>query len=293
MAKVIDGTSIAKSIRAELAAEVAALAGKADAPPGLAVIIVGTRKDSETYVANKEKAAREIGINSVKVALPEDVTQEVLEAKIQELNEDPAIHGFILQLPLPKHIDEARALERIAPTKDVDGLHAVNVGMLHSRGKQPYFLPCTPLGCMELLRRSDIAIEGKRAVVVGRSNIVGQPVAQLLLQANATVTICHSKTVNMEAVVREADIVVAACGQTEFIRGAWIKPGAAIIDVGINAVPDATKKAGHRLVGDVNYAECAAVAGAITPVPGGVGPMTIAMLLNNTVRGYKRSLGLL
>ena len=286
-AKIIDGKAIAETIRGELKAEIESVES-AVVPPCLAVIIVGERKDSQTYVNLKHKAASEIGMKSIQVELPATVSQEELESKISELNQNPDVHGFILQLPLPKHLDEGCALEKISPMKDVDGLHATNVGLLHCRHREPWYKPCTPLGCLELLRRSGVEIAGKRAVVIGRSNVVGNPMSQLLLQANATPTICHSKTTNLEAITREADITDACCGQPEVVKGIWIKPCAAIIDVGTNPVDDSSKKSGFRLVGDVAFEEAVEIAGCITPVPGGVGPMTIAMLLRNTVQSWKR-----
>lgn len=293
-AKIIDGKAIAEQIRAEIKTTVDGIvANNKDAlPPGLAVIICGTRKDSQTYVRLKGKAAAECGFKSIQIELPEDVTQQELEKKIIELNENPECHAMLVQLPLPKHLDEPKALELIDPKKDADGLHPVNVGLLNMKGKTPYFYPCTPMGVIEMLKRSNVAISGKHAVVVGRSNIVGQPVAQLLLQNDATVTICHSRTPNPEEFITQADIVVAACGRAELVKGSWIKPGAAVIDVGTNPVDDKTKQAGYRLVGDVEFSEASKVAGCISPVPGGVGPMTIAMLLSNTLRAYKRSLGM-
>ena len=291
-AAIIDGNRIAASIRAELKSEISLLKMTWPQQPCLAVVLVGTARASQVYVNLKHKAAQEIGMPTIAVTLPETVTQDELEEKIQQLNEDPTVHGFIVQLPLPPHIDEARALEKISPTKDVDGLHAVNVGMLQSRGKQPYFIPCTPLGVLELLHRSNVPLQGKRAVVIGRSNIVGNPVAQLLLQANATPTLCHRFSENLAETVREADIVIACCGQPQLIRGSWLKPGCSVIDVGTSAVADSTKKAGFRLVGDVHFGEARDVASLVTPVPGGVGPMTIAMLLRNTLRGFKRTVGI-
>ncbi len=211
---------------------------------------------------------------------------------VARYNADPAVHGVLVQLPLPKHVNEERVLGAISLEKDVDGFHPTNVGRLAMRGRDPLFVPCTPKGAIELLERAGVPIAGKRAVVIGRSNIVGTPAAMLLQRRDATVTVVHSRTPDPAAVVREADIVVAAVGVPEFVKGGWLKRGAAVIDVGINPVPDASKKTGYRLVGDVAYAEAAAVAGAITPVPGGVGPMTIAMLLQNTLEGAQRALGL-
>jgi 5,10-methylene-tetrahydrofolate dehydrogenase/methenyl tetrahydrofolate cyclohydrolase len=290
MAQIIDGKAIAATIRAEVKAAIETIRQErgVDAP-GLAVVIVGERKDSQTYVRLKEEAAKEVGMQSTKIELPADIPQERLVEVVRELNSNPSVHGILVQLPLPSHIDESEVLDQISPQKDVDGLHPLNVGLMHSKKRPAYHLPCTPLGCIELLKRSGVQIAGKHAVVVGRSNIVGLPVSHLLLQENATVTIVHSKTVNPAETVKRADIVVSAAGQAGLVRGDWIKPGAAVIDVGTNAVTDTTKKAGFRLVGDVNFDEAKEVAGFITPVPGGVGPMTIAMLLSNTLNSFKRA----
>ena len=270
--------------------------------PGLAVVLVGARKDSATYVRMKHKACSEIGIRSISVDLPTETTQEEIMAEVQKLDADPTVHGILVQLPLPPHVDEASVLNCISQEKDVDGLHPLNVANLantktHAPGKSAwsfdsidFHVSCTPQGCIELLDRSGIVIEGKDAVVLGRSNIVGIPVALLLMQRNATVTIAHSRTQNIEEVIRRADIVVAAVGRAEMVQGSWLKPGCVVIDVGINSKDDATKKAGYRLVGDVHYDSCASVASMITPVPGGVGPMTIAMLMRNTVNGARRML---
>lgn len=296
----IDGTAISAIIRDELKASVDEMKESLSVTPGLAVILIGDRRDSASYVKSKKRACAEIGINSFGIDYTADVTQAELLAKIDELNANPEVHGILVQLPIPAHLDETVVLNRIVPSKDVDGLHPLNVARLastktHAPGRAAwsfdsidFHVSCTPQGCIELLDRSGVAIEGKDAVVIGRSNIVGIPVALLLMQRNATVTIAHSRTKDIEAVVRRADIVVAAVGRAEFVKGSWLKPGAVVIDVGINSVDDATKKAGYRLVGDVAYDECAAVASQITPVPGGVGPMTIAMLLRNTVNGCRR-----
>ncbi|HNF95341.1 MAG TPA: bifunctional 5,10-methylenetetrahydrofolate dehydrogenase/5,10-methenyltetrahydrofolate cyclohydrolase, partial [Anaerolineales bacterium] len=230
------------------------------------------------------KACQELGMGSVSEHLPADATQEQVEALVRKLNADPAISGILVQLPMPAHIDEERVLSLISIEKDVDGFSPLNIGRLAQKGREPLFVPCTPYGCIYLLEKSGVKIEGANAVVLGRSNIVGMPAALLLIGKNATVTVVHSRTKDIAGVVRQADIVIAAIGKTEFVRGDWIKPGAAVIDVGINAVPDSTKKSGQRLVGDVNFAEAKEVAGFITPVPGGVGPMTIAMLMANTFR---------
>ncbi|GLU07409.1 hypothetical protein SLE2022_243690 [Rubroshorea leprosula] len=287
-ATVIDGKAIAQTIRSEIADEVRHLSQKYGKVPGLAVVIVGTRKDSQSYVSMKRKACQEVGIKSFDVDLPEQVSEAELISKVHELNANPDVHGILVQLPLPKHINEEKVLGEISIEKDVDGFHPLNIGKLAMKGREPLFLPCTPKGCLELLTRSGISIKGKKAVVVGRSNIVGLPVSLLLLKADATVTIVHSGTPDPESLVREADIVIAAAGQAMMIKGSWIKPGAAVIDVGTNAVDDPSKKSGYRLVGDVDFQEACNVAGWITPVPGGVGPMTVAMLLKNTLDGAKR-----
>ncbi|XP_078440823.1 amino acid dehydrogenase family protein [Wolffia australiana] len=289
-ARIIDGKAIAQTIRDELAAEVRSLAESCGKAPGLAVVIVGNRKDSQTYVAMKRKACAEVGIRSFNVDLPEDVSEAGVIQKVQELNSNPEVHGILVQLPLPKHINEENVLSEIIIQKDVDGFHPLNIGKLAMKGRDPLFLPCTPKGCLELLLRSGISIKGKRAVVVGRSNIVGLPMALLLLKEDATVTVVHSRTADPERIIREADIVIAAAGQAMMIKGDWIKPGAAVIDVGTNAVNDPSRKSGYRLVGDVDFDEAVKVAGWLTPVPGGVGPMTVAMLLKNTVEGAKRQL---
>ena len=288
-AKIIDGKSIAKTIRAEIKAETEALGKSGGIVPGLAVVLVGQRPDSATYVRMKKKAAKEVGFYSVDISLEENVTQEELEATISQLNEDAKVHGILVQLPLPEHISEAEVLKKIAVEKDVDGFSVTNIGNLCLRGGDPPLaIACTPAGCMELLRRSNVEVSGKDAVVLGRSNIVGMPIANLLQQSNATVTVCHSRTQNVEEHIRRADILIAAIGKPHFVQGSWIKPGATIIDVGINSVPDASRKRGYRLVGDVDFAAAVSVAGKITPVPGGVGPMTIAMLLKNTLELAKR-----
>ncbi|PRQ45787.1 putative methylenetetrahydrofolate dehydrogenase (NADP(+)), Methenyltetrahydrofolate cyclohydrolase [Rosa chinensis] len=287
-AKIIDGKAIAQAIRSEIAEEVRHLSQKYGKVPGLAVVIVGSRKDSQSYVSMKRKACAEVGIKSVDIDLPENVFLDDLIAKVHELNANPDVHGILVQLPLPRHINEEKVLSEISIEKDVDGFHPLNIGKLAMKGREPLFLPCTPKGCLELLSRSGISITGKRAVVVGRSNIVGLPVSLLLLKANATVTVVHSNTPDPESIIREADIVIAAAGQAMMIKGSWIKPGAAVIDVGTNAVDDSSRKSGYRLVGDVDFQEACKVAGWITPVPGGVGPMTVAMLLKNTLDGAKR-----
>jgi len=288
-AQIIDGKAIAATIRGEIKDEVEEMKAKYGKVPGLATVLVGARKDSQTYVRMKKKACAEVGITSFGHDLPEDVSQEELRKLVEELNANPDVHGILVQLPLPDHIDEEEILGAISLDKDVDGFHPINIGRLSMKRRDPLYSPCTPKGCIELLHRSGVEIEGKQAVVLGRSNIVGLPVAMLLLHRNATLTVCHSRTKNLPDVVRQAEILIAAVGRAEMVKGNWIKPGAVVIDVGVNAVDDATREKGYRLVGDVAFDEAKEVAAAITPVPGGVGPMTIAMLLRNTTDGAKRT----
>jgi 5,10-methylene-tetrahydrofolate dehydrogenase/methenyl tetrahydrofolate cyclohydrolase len=292
-AKMIDGTAIAASIQEELTAEVAQLREQHGIVPGLATVLVGENPASQTYVKMKRKRCAEVGIHSVGHELPADATQEQVEALVRELNADPAIHGILVQLPLPGHLDEEAVLNAISLNKDVDGFHPVNIGRLAMKGREALFAPCTPAGCIELLDRIGVEIRGKEAVVLGRSNIVGLPVSMLLLKRDATVTICHSRSKDLPAICRRADILVAAVGRAEMVKADWVQPGAVVIDVGINRVDDPAAKRGYRLVGDVAFEEVKEVAGWLTPVPGGVGPMTIAMLLQNTVKGAKRAAGLL
>ncbi|KAL2535551.1 Bifunctional protein FolD 2 [Forsythia ovata] len=289
-ATIIDGKAIAQTIRSEIAAEVRRLSETHGKVPGLAVVIVGNRKDSQSYVNMKRKACTEVGIKSVDIDLPEEVSETELICRVHDLNANPDVHGILVQLPLPKHINEEKVLSEIALEKDVDGFHPLNIGKLAMKGREPLFVPCTPKGCIELLNRSGISIKGKKAVVVGRSNIVGLPVTLLLLKEDATVTVVHSRTKEPQSIIREADIIIAAAGQAMMIKGSWIKPGAALIDVGTNAIDDPSKKSGYRLVGDCDFHEACNVAGWITPVPGGVGPMTVAMLLKNTLDGAKRAI---
>ncbi|KTR04446.1 methenyltetrahydrofolate cyclohydrolase [Aureimonas ureilytica] len=289
----IDGKANAESVLRDVTAAGAALHKKTGVKPGLAVVLVGEDPASQVYVANKGRTAEACGFHSVTHRLPADTSQEALLALIDELNADPAIHGILQQLPLPKGLDADVVVGRIDPDKDVDGLTLVNAGRLASGLADDAFVPCTPAGCMVLLRQvlgDDLS--GKRAVVVGRSNLVGKPMAQLLLLANATVTVAHSRTKDLPALCREADILVAAIGRPGLLKGDCVKPGAVVIDVGINRVPAPDKGEGKtRLVGDVAYDEAAAIASAITPVPGGVGPMTIAMLMANTVASACRAAG--
>ena len=286
-AKIINGKAIAEALREEVKQSVAERAAKSLPVPGLATVIIGDNPASKVYVRMKQKACQEAGILSVGHELPATATQEEVEALVRDLNQDPAIHGILVQLPLPAGLDEERVLSTISLQKDVDGFHPINIGRLAQKGREPFFVPATPSGVMVLLEKSGIDLEGANAVVLGRSNIVGMPVSLLLVRANATVTICHSRTMDLPAITRQADILIAAIGKPEMVRGNWIKPGATVIDVGVNRVEDETAKRGYRLVGDVAYDEAVEVAGAITPVPGGVGPMTIAMLLRNTLRAAR------
>lgn len=293
-AKIIDGKLYAERLRGEVAREVAELKASHGLQPGLAVVLVGDDPASQIYVRSKGEHSLAVGMHSATHRLPGDATMSEILRLVGDLNADPLIHGILVQLPLPKHLDERTVLAAINPDKDVDGLHVVNAGRLASG--QPGLYPCTPMGCMILLRETLGDLTGKRAVVVGRSVLVGRPIAQLLLQADCTVTIAHSRTQDLPGVCREADILVAAVGRPRMIRGDWIKPGAAVIDVGINRVPfdDPAKAAAGKtkVVGDVHYKEASQVAGWITPVPGGVGLMTVAVLLQNTVTAAKRLAGL-
>jgi len=291
--KRIDGDLISNAIRADVKKAAGELKESHQVTPGLAVVLVGQRTDSATYVRMKKQRASEVGFHSVDKAFPESVSQEELLECIEELNNDSLVHGILVQLPLPKHIDEPSILKAIKLEKDADGFSATNIGnMVMKGGDTPLALPCTPAGCIELLKRSGVTISGKMAVVLGRSDIVGMPVSQLLQAENATVCVVHSRTKDPATIIRTADIVVAAIGQTEYVRGDWLKPGCVVIDVGMNQKPDPSKKSGSRNVGDVNYDEALPIVSAITPVPGGVGPMTIAMLLKNTVNLARHSCGL-
>ena len=278
-AQILDGKSLAAAIRADLQRKVAALVQRG-VRPGLAVILAGDDAASRVYVRNKTLAAEQVGVASSLIELPGAVTQAQLMERISALNVDPAIHSILVQLPLPKHIDSARVLEAIDPAKDVDGFHAANLGALMAG--RPGAVPCTPAGVMRLIEHAGVPLAGRRAVVIGRSNIVGKPLALLLLQKDATVTICHSKSGNLADFTRNADILVAAVGRAKLVTGAMVKPGACVIDVGVNRLPDG------KLAGDVDFASVQPVAGWITPVPGGVGPMTVAMLLENCVNAASR-----
>jgi len=287
-AKIIDGKAFAASVREKVAGHVARLKEEHGITPGLAVVLVGEDPASQVYVRSKGKQTVEVGMNSFEHKLDADTSEADLLALIQQLNTDPSVHGILVQLPLPGHLNEDLVINAIDPAKDVDGFHISNVGLLGTGQKS--IVPCTPLGCLMMLRDHHGSLSGMDAVVIGRSNIVGKPMAQLLLGDSCTVTIAHSRTKDLPDVVRRADIVVAAVGRPEMVPGDWIKPGATVIDVGINRIDKS--EGGTRLVGDCHYDSCAEVAGAITPVPGGVGPMTIACLLANTVTACCRANGL-
>jgi methylenetetrahydrofolate dehydrogenase (NADP+) / methenyltetrahydrofolate cyclohydrolase len=290
-ARILDGTAIAQTIRAEVAAEVAKLSARGQ-KPGLAAVLVGEDPASAVYVRSKGKACEEAGMHSVTIRLPASTSEAELLETVDRLNADLQIHGILVQLPLPKQINSERVLRRIDPAKDVDGFHPVNVGKLVI-GDRTAFRPATPYGVQQMLIRSGIETKGAHAVIVGRSNIVGRPMANLLIQqgpgGDATVTVCHSKTRDLPSVTRSADILIAAIGKAEFVTAEMVRPGAVVIDVGINRVDDASKQRGYRLVGDVAYGPVSQLASAITPVPGGVGPMTIAMLLQNTLQAMRQA----
>lgn len=289
LTRVIDGKVIAAEIRSEIQLSVSSLTRNTAIVPGLAVVLVGDNPASQVYVRNKQKSARDIGMNSMDIKFHQDVDAATIESKLDELNQDESVHGILVQLPLPDHLDEKSIIRRISPMKDVDGLHPENVGLLLAG--TPRFIPATPAGIQELLIRTNNNPSGKHVVVCGRSDIVGKPISALLLQkdksANATVTICHTGTKDMGEITRQADILVAAVGIPELITADMVSEGVVVIDVGINRKPDRSKKSGYRLVGDVEYDGVLAKASAITPVPGGVGPMTIAMLLFNTMKSAK------
>ncbi|MDB0000226.1 bifunctional methylenetetrahydrofolate dehydrogenase/methenyltetrahydrofolate cyclohydrolase FolD [Amylibacter sp.] len=289
-AKIIDGKEFAANVRALVAKQVSKLKNDHNIIPGLAVVLVGEDAASQVYVRNKHASTVEVGMNSYEHRLPADTSETDLLGLINELNNDAKVHGILCQLPLPKHLDEELVINSIIPEKDVDGFHISNVGMLATGQKS--MVPCTPLGCLMMLRDHHGSLSGLNAVVVGRSNIVGKPMANLLLRDSCTVTIAHSRTKNIEDICRRADIVIAAVGRPEMITGDWIADGATVIDVGINRIPHPDKEGKFKLVGDVDFASASAKAGAITPVPGGVGPMTIACLLANTLTACCRSNGL-
>jgi len=290
---ILSGRELSKQIQTELKEEVITLKEKFPKfEPVLAIVQVGEREDSNVYIRMKKKIASEVGVTAKHVQLPRTITQDELLAKVEELNKDPLIHGVIVQLPLDTAtpIDNSLVTNAVSPSKDVDGIHDENAGKLSHGLLEGFFIACTPMGCLELIKKSGVEIKGSRAVVIGRSKIVGMPMAQLLIWNHATVTICHSRTKDLKSVVREADIIVAGVGQAQMVKKDWVKPGAVVIDCGINSIPDASKASGTRLVGDVDYDEVKQVASYITPVPGGVGPMTVIMLVKNTVIAAKRKL---
>ncbi|MFM7084178.1 MAG: bifunctional methylenetetrahydrofolate dehydrogenase/methenyltetrahydrofolate cyclohydrolase FolD [Hyphomicrobium sp.] len=287
-ARVIDGKAVAASVRADVAKDVSKLKASHKLTPGLAVVLVGEDPASKVYVKNKGEQTKEAGMNSWEYKLPAETSEAEILAVVDKLNKDPAVNGILVQLPLPKHVNAERVLNTIDPNKDVDGFHPVNVGRLWIGERT--LVPCTPTGSVILAKTVQANLTGLHAVVIGRSNIVGKPVAALLLRENCTVTVAHSRTRDIQSVIKSADLLVAAVGIPEMVRGEWIKPGSIVIDVGINRVPSANGKT--KLVGDCNYEECASVAGSITPVPGGVGPMTIACLLQNTVEATKMQHGI-
>jgi len=291
MATLIDGKAIAADVRAEVKEGAAALKTEHGVTAGLATVLVGDDPASHKYVSMKRKACAEAGIESFHHELPADATQDQVLGLVRDLGADDRVHGILVQLPLPGQVDEKTVLDAVPLSKDVDGFHPLNIGALAMKGREPDFRPCTPHGCIELLDRSGTEISGANAVVLGRSNIVGMPVALMLIERNATVTVCHSRTKNTAELCREADILIAAIGRARFVQGDWVKEGATVIDVGTNMIDDPSRKSGRRLVGDVDFDAASERAGKITPVPGGVGPMTIAMLLQNTLRAARKAAG--
>lgn len=290
-ANIIDGRAIAKEVRKQIAADVEQIVNAGLPRPGLAAVLVGENPASEVYVRMKRKACAKEGLESFGYTLPADASQEEVENLVKELNADPKVNGILVQLPLPDHLDEEKILNAISIEKDVDGFHPINLGRLAQKGRESLFVPCTPDGSIYLIDQTGYEIKGANAVVLGRSNIVGMPVALMLVKRDATVTICHSRTQDLPAVCRQADILIAAVGRPEMVRADWVKPGAVVIDVGTNRVDDSSTEKGYRLVGDVAFDEVKEVAGWISPSPGGVGPMTITMLLRNTVKAAKIQAG--
>ena len=286
-AQIIDGKAIGLKVREQVAEDVAEMVAEGYPPPGLATVLVGENPASEVYVRMKQKACAKAGIESFGYTLPATSTQEEVESLVAELNADPKVNGILVQLPLPSGLDDERVLNAIDIEKDVDGFHPINIGRLAQKGRESLFVPCTPNGCLYLLDEMNVQIEGANAVVLGRSNIVGMPLALLLVKRDATVTICHSRSQDLPGITRQADILLAAVGRPEMVKADWVKPGAVVIDVGTNRIDDPSKEKGYRLVGDVDFDEVKEVAGMLSPSPGGVGPMTIAMLLRNTVRSAK------
>lgn len=287
-AKIIDGTQVAGRIQAQLTEEIAQFKAKYGYAPGLGAVLASDDPASAQYVRMKRRACDKVGIESMTHEMSSSSTQAEVEEAVHALNADPNIHGILVQLPLPPQIDEERVLRMVSLEKDVDGTNPINIGMLGMKGRTPTFTPATPTGCMVLLEEAGAQVAGANAVVLGRSNIVGLPVALMLIKANATVTVCHSRTRDIPAIVREADILIAAIGQPEYVKGDWLKPGAVVIDVGTNRIDDPAAEKGYRWVGDVEFESAREVAGAISKVPGGVGPMTITMLLHNTMKAARQ-----
>lgn len=290
-AQIIDGKAIAAKLRGEIAADVEAMLKDGLQRPGLAAVIVGDNPASQQYVRMKRKACEKNGLESFGYELPKTATQAEVEELVKGLNADPKVNGILVQLPLPGHLDDEKILNSISIEKDVDGFHPINIGRLAQKGREPLFVPCTPDGCIYLIDQTGFQLKGANAVVLGRSNIVGMPVALLLVKRDATVTICHSRSKDLPGICRGADVLVAAVGRAEMVKADWIKPGAVVIDVGTNRVDDPSSEKGYRLAGDVDFNEAKEVAGWISPYPGGVGPMTITMLLRNTVRAAKIQAG--
>jgi 5,10-methylene-tetrahydrofolate dehydrogenase/methenyl tetrahydrofolate cyclohydrolase len=287
-ARIIDGNQVAAGVRAAVAERAAAFAARYGFPPGLGVVLVGDNPASAQYVRMKRRACEQVGITSIARVLPQSAAHDEVASAVHELNADPAVHGILVQLPLPPQVNEESILRLVSIDKDVDGFHPENLGRLGMKGREPLFTPATPTGCMKLLETVGTPLDGATAVVIGRSNIVGLPVALMLMKANATVTVCHSRTREIASVVRGADIVIAAIGRPHYVQADWLKPGAVVIDVGTNRIDDAADPRGYRYVGDVDFDAAVHVVGAITQVPGGVGPMTIAMLLDNTMKAAAR-----
>jgi methylenetetrahydrofolate dehydrogenase (NADP+)/methenyltetrahydrofolate cyclohydrolase len=286
-AQIIDGKAISEKLLIEVAADVEAMVKKGSPRPGLAAVLVGENPASQQYVKMKRKTCEKYGLESFGYELPKTASQEEVEQLVKQLNADPKVNGILVQLPLPEHLDDEKILNSISIEKDVDGFHPINIGRLAQKGREPLFVPCTPDGCIYLVDQTGFNLKGANAVVLGRSNIVGMPVALLLVKRDATVTICHSRSKDLPGICRSADVLIAAVGRPEMVRGDWIKPGAVVIDVGTNRVDDPTSEKGYRLAGDVAFNEAKEVAGWISPYPGGVGPMTITMLLRNTVKAAK------
>jgi len=290
-ARILNGQDVADRLQGQIGEDVAAFKARYGLVPGLGVVMAGDNPASAQYVRIKRKACEKVGIHSVAHIVDSSISQAEVLAQVQALNADPTIHGILVQLPLPAHIDEATILAAVGLDKDVDGFHPVNIGALAMKGREPSFAPATPSGCMVLLQEAGVDLNGANAVVLGRSNIVGLPMALLLMKANATVTVCHSRTRDLPDVVRRADVLIAAIGRAEMVRGDWIKPGAVVIDVGTNKVDDPSSDKGYKIVGDVHFPSAVEVASVITKVPGGVGPMTITMLLSNTLKAARRHMG--